>query len=187
MTSSHNTADLPSLCASLPGWTPPSAACTTTALTYHRASGRATYNTTIPRNPESELFERGEGMNMARPHTIAGGAKVIFPRAVGDGLLDLRTLRREIEEAETLAEDTKQTLSVRKLWRNYRDHLECALDARIDLLQRSVESHERAIAGRTTTMCRQYEACDPSCKELSCMAAQIRSARTASQNNPDAA
>ncbi len=138
---------------------------------------------------KSELFRLKGGENLARPMTLNGGAKEVFPRAVGNGLLDLRTLRAEIEEAETLAEDPRQSLAVRRHWRAYRDHLECALDARIDLLQHSVDSHERAISGRAVAMCREYERCDPSCKELDCLAAarlQMKRVRSAG-TSPDAA
>ena len=110
---------------------------------------------------------------MARPMSLNGGAKQTFPRHISDGLLDLRSLRIEIEQAEGLAEDTAQTLAVRRRWRSYRDLLEEALDVRIELMQRSTESHERAISGRATLTCRRYEACDPTHLDL-CVMAQKR-------------
>lgn len=95
-----------------------------------------------------------------------GGRKQIFPRAVSDGLLDLRALRLEIEEAESLAELATTPPSERRRWREYRDHLERALDVRIDLLDRTAMSHDRAIGQTPTELCRRYEAHDPSHREL---------------------
>ena len=126
---------------------------------------------------------------MARPMSLNGGAKVIFPRAVGDGLLDLRSLRQEIEEAETLADDVRQSTSVRRRWRAYRVLLEQALDVRIELMQTTVTSHERALAGCASAKCREYEKCDPSVKQLHCEAArrlQMKRARAVA-SSPDAA
>ena len=100
------------------------------------------------------------------PLTHNGGAKVIFPRAVSDGLLDLRALRLEIEEAEELAEQTGTPTAERRRWREYRDLLERALDVRIDLLDRSAISHDRAIGQTPTALCRKYEPHDPSHREL---------------------
>jgi len=91
---------------------------------------------------------------------------VIFPRAVSDGLLDLRALRLEIEEAEELAEAPGTPTAERRRWREYRDLLERALDVRIDLLDRSAISHDRAVGQTPTALCRKYEAHDPSHREL---------------------
>ena len=118
-----------------------------------------------------------------------GGAKVIFPRAVGDGLLDLRSLRQEIEEAQALADDAGQSLAVRRRWRNYSNLLEEALDVRIELMQTTVTSHERALAGCASSKCREYQVCDPSVKQLRCEAArrlQMKRVRSAG-TSPDAA
>ncbi len=109
---------------------------------------------------------------MARPVSLNGGAKPTFPRAIDDGLLDLRALRMEIEKAESIADDATQPITVRRRWRTYRDHLECALDVRIELLQHSADSHERAITGRATATCRDYERCDPCIRVLHAMAAE---------------
>ena len=123
---------------------------------------------------------------MARPMSLNGGAKEVFPRAVSNGLLDLRALRQEIEKAEAIAEDVSQSLPVRRKWRSYRDLLEEALDVRIELMQRSTESHERAISGRRMPMCRQYDVCDPSHREL-CAMAQKRIAVASCGSGDDAA
>ncbi len=190
---------LPISCVSQPGQAQPHHLRTVPALhpvsrPYHHATCLAglphTYR--VARDPESEpsIFRQKEVITLPRAYALNGGGnRPAFPRAVGDGLLDLRTLRREIEEAESLAEDTTQTLAVKRHWRAYRDHLECALDARIDLLQHSCESHERAISGKASTMCRQYEVCDPSCTELSCMASKRmeRKSATAADTSPSAA
>ena len=109
---------------------------------------------------------------MARPANLNGGAKEVFPRAVSNGLLDLRALRQEIEKAEAIAEDVSQSLPVRRKWRSYRDLLEEALDVRIELMQRSTESHERAISGRAMPTCRDYERCDPCVRVLHAMATE---------------
>ena len=126
---------------------------------------------------------------MARPMSLNGGAKPTFPRHINDGLLDLRSLRIEIEQAETLAEDAAQSLPVRRRWRTYRDLLEEALDVRIELMQTTVTSHERALAGCPSSKCREYENCDPSVKQLHCEAArrlQMKRVRSAG-TSPDAA
>jgi len=67
-----------------------------------------------------------------------------------------------------------------------RDLLEQALDVRIELLQRATESHERAISGQVMPMCRQYEACDPSHREL-CAIAQKRIAVASCGSDGDVA
>ena len=123
---------------------------------------------------------------MARPMSLNGGKTPTFPRHISDGLLDLRALRNEIEEAEGLSESASQPIAARRQWRAYRDHLECALDVRIELLQRSTESHERAISGQVMPMCRQYEACDPSHREL-CAIAQKRIAVASCGSDGDVA
>lgn len=172
--------------APLPGRTLPPAACTTTALTYHRASGRATY-TILQRVPESGLFERGEVNELARPRTLNGGAKPIFPRAMDDVLGDLRAFRQEVEQAEAIADDPRQSPSVRRKWREYRDLMQTVIDVRIGLGEGTVRSHERAISGCASTLCRSYEVCNPSVTELQCAARrQMQNVRTAS-HNPDAA
>lgn len=97
-----------------------------------------------------------------------GGARPVFPRHVDNGLLDLRALRHEIEEAEAMAECTSGVL--RRQWTQYRDTLETALDVRLNILARDVRSHEQAISGQRTALCGRYDCTDPSCAELICLA-----------------
>jgi len=123
---------------------------------------------------------------MARPMSLNGGSKQAFPRHVSDGLLDLRALRSQIVGAARVARDARQSLPVRRRWQAYRELLEHALDVRIELLQRSAESHERAISGRVGLMCRRYEACDPTHRDL-CVMAQKRIAASADLTGGDAA
>ena len=100
------------------------------------------------------------------PTNHNGGSREVFPRAVGHGLMDLRAIRLEIEEAETVAEGAGTPTAERKRWRNYRDHLERALDVRIELLDRAAQSHDRIISKAPTAFCRAYEPNDPSVAEL---------------------
>jgi len=123
---------------------------------------------------------------MARPMSLNGGSKQAFPRHVGDGLLDLRALRSQIVSAASVASDTRQSLAVRRRWQAYRELLEHALDVRIELLQRSAESHEQAISGRIGSVCRQYEAHDPSHRQL-CAMAQKRIAVATATSDGDVA
>lgn len=71
-----------------------------------------------------------------------GSCKPNFARHVSDGLLDLRALRMKMEAVGS------------------------AIDARLAILQRDVETHELALAGMQTTMCRNYRRSDPTCSAL---------------------
>lgn len=116
---------------------------------------------------------------MARPRALNGGKTQSFPRFVGEGLLDLRALRQEIETAEGLGERREVGAGERRRWVEYRDLLESALDVRIDLLGQSAQSHERAISGQRSSLCGVYECSEPSCSELRCLAAARRAEKAA--------
>lgn len=126
---------------------------------------------------------------MPRPLTLAGGCKPIFPHAISDVLADLASFRHEIEQAEAIADDPRQTPTIRRKWREYRNLVQAVIDIRIELGQMTVMSHAKALGGCATTMCRSYEVNDPSVRELKCEAARrleskrVRSAGT----SPDAA
>lgn len=95
-----------------------------------------------------------------------GGAKVAFARAMGNGVLDLKSLRAEIETAQALARDKRHTPAIRQRWDTYGNTLEKALDIRIELLGKSAESHDRAISGQALPLCREYCHSDPSHRQL---------------------
>lgn len=101
-----------------------------------------------------------------------GGKKPIFPRAVGHALLDLRALRLEIEEAQALARDPAIPRGERQRWLDYSDRLEGALDVRIDLLDRTTQSHDKAIAAHPGPLCRAYCGLDATKRALLDMASQ---------------
>jgi hypothetical protein len=96
------------------------------------------------------------------------GWKAVYPRQVGNGLLDLVALRHEEERLQVI-EEQGATLSVRRAAKLARNSLEDYLDARINLMQREAESHEKAIRGHETEMCRRYEAQNPSVNDLKVM------------------
>jgi len=85
---------------------------------------------------------------------------------MGDCLLDLLALRRDIELAQARARTRGITRTERAQWIEYSDLLESALDIRIRLSSRDAASHERALEGVATTMCRQYTRTDPSFASL---------------------
>lgn len=120
---------------------------------------------------------------MARPLRLAGGCKPIFPHAVSDVLADLASFRHEIEQAEAIADDPRQTPTIRRKWRDYRNLMQNVIDVRIELGQITVMSHDKALRGRATSTCRQYETCERSIDELECIAAQ----RLAGKKNVTAA
>lgn len=108
----------------------------------------------------------GQPLGQRRAQRQNGGAKPTFARAAGDGCLDLIALRQEIERAQAVGEAAGVSATDRREWREYRDGLEVALDARLKLLSRAAESHDRAISGKATELCREYEHGDPSFGQL---------------------
>ena len=108
---------------------------------------------------------------MARPHTLGGGAKQTFPRAMTEDLMDLHWFHEEIEQAEVIADDPRQRPSIRRQWRDYRNDAQALMAKKISLMLKTSQSHEKAIAGKATPACRLYERLDPSIKELRCMCA----------------
>lgn len=120
---------------------------------------------------------------MARPNILNGGCKPVFPHAVSDILADLASFRHEIEQAEAIADDPRQTPVIRRKWRDYRNLMQNVIDVRIELGQITVLSHDKAIRGCATTICRQYETCERSIDELECVAAE----RLAEKKNVTAA
>lgn len=99
------------------------------------------------------------------------GAKPLFTRHVSNSLLSLKSLRLDIEQAEEMAESAGASHKARVAWRNYRDHIERALDVRIDLLDADVASHEKAVADAgCPVLCRVGTQTDPSRHELRRMA-----------------
>ena len=103
---------------------------------------------------------------MARPKRLNGGCKPTFPSHVADGLLDLVSIRHEIEEGQEKADNPNLTLKQRRLAKSYWNAMETALDIRIEMMRVDVESHERALDGQALELCRVYHRSDPTYREL---------------------
>ena len=81
-----------------------------------------------------------------------------FPRAVMAGTEDSLALWRQAERAQAMAEDRALPPSIRHGWHELMDTLQEAERARLVLLQRTAESHDRAVAVAPTARCRDYSA-----------------------------
>jgi hypothetical protein len=109
-----------------------------------------------------------ENQTTTRPNHANRGWKPVYPHQVRNGLLDVKAIRREeeglqkIEELHTAAGHVKAAKAARKAW-NLAEKL---LDARLALMDAEAESHEMAIRGSETDLCRRYDLHDPSAAQL---------------------
>ena len=92
------------------------------------------------------------------PTSHAGGCKVTFPRAVMAASEDTLALWRQAEQAQEMAEDASLPRSVRHGWHELMDTLQEAERARLVLLHRTAESHDRAVGELPAPRCREYTA-----------------------------
>lgn len=90
------------------------------------------------------------------PTSHAGGCKVTFPRAVMAASEDTLALWRQAEQAQAMAEDSSLPRSIRSGWHELMDELQECERARLVLLQRTAESHDRAVGEAPTPRCREY-------------------------------
>ncbi len=97
------------------------------------------------------------------------GAKSPFPREVLGGTLDIGILLGEVVAALGLSQEA-ETPAERDGWRVYAALQLEAARVRNELLDRSARSHDTAIAGVATELCRVYEGVDDGCPTLHCAA-----------------
>jgi hypothetical protein len=79
---------------------------------------------------------------------------------------DTLALWQQAERAQAMAEDASLPRGVRHGWHQLMDTLQEAEKARLVLLQRTAESHDRAVAVGPTARCRDYSATDLGYSEL---------------------